>query len=235
MPQLTHRLVPGPARPDPPRGTGHRTPRPAGARLPGVLVLVAPPAAAAGRGRVPRGRGGRARIRPLLEAGGGGGVPDDRAGGGQRGRGGGARRAFRGGRRARLGRDDRRALGAAETGRLPRGRPAERAVHPARRPPPQRGLRRDRRGGGVLRLLLPGARPGRAGDRAGRTRLAGKLLRRALGRHDAHGRRPPPGRRPALRRTRGTAARPLPHAAASRPGSPRTISTSTPGSSSAPD
>ena len=70
--------------PDPPGGAGHRAAGAARARLPRVLVLLAPPAAGAGRGRVPRGRHRRPRLRPFLQARRRGRVPDARSGGGQR-------------------------------------------------------------------------------------------------------------------------------------------------------
>ena len=201
------------------------------ARLPRVLVLLAPPAPGARRGRLPGGRHRRPRLRPLLQA----------------------RATWR--RTGcstwsrttspwctpsasetavivgpRLGLDHRRQLRPAQAGRLPRRRPAERAVRAARRAPAQRGLRADGRRRGVLRLLLPGARPGRGGDRTRRPRLARRLLRRPVRRHHA---------RPRRARTRTSSAGAGRCATASPPagcppGSARTTSTSTPGSSSAP-
>ncbi|MFH9858622.1 alpha/beta fold hydrolase [Streptomyces sp. NPDC017202] len=78
---------------------------------------------------------------------------------------------------------------------------------------PWRGLRADGgRAGGVLRLLLPGARPGRGRDRARRTRLARRVLRGPVRRHHARPRRA----EPVLRAPRWPDARPLPRRPAAR-------------------
>ena len=58
----------GPRRPDPSGGAGHGPPGPPGPRLPGDVVLLAPPAAGPRRGGLPRGRHRRPRLRPLVEA-----------------------------------------------------------------------------------------------------------------------------------------------------------------------
>ena len=119
----------------------------------------------------------------------------------------------RGDRRARLGLDHRRDLRPAS------GPDVFRAVGllsvpytPPGGPRPSEVFAQMGGDGGVLRLLLPGARPGRGGDRTRRPRLARGVLRRPLRRHHARTRRP----RPALRQPRRHAARPLPRRPAAR-------------------
>ncbi|MFF3691236.1 alpha/beta hydrolase [Streptomyces sp. NPDC002187] len=89
----------------------------------------------------------------------------------------------------------RRQLGSGQAGRLPRDGAAQCSLCPERRTEAERGLRADGRGRGVLRLLLPGVRPGRGRDRARCARLAGGILRCPVRRHHARPRRP----RPVLR------------------------------------
>lgn len=94
-------------------------------------------------------------------------------------------------------------------GGLPRGGTAERSQHPARRGTPQRCLRPDGRGRGVLLLELSRAGPRRGRDRTRCTRLARRLLRGSVRRHHASTRRS----RPALRQQGQGPARPVPHRA----------------------
>nr|AWS27292.1 FunU4 [Streptosporangium sp. KD35] len=205
--------------PDPSGGAGHRAAGAVGARVSGVLVLLAPPAGGTGRGRIPGGGGGRARIRPFVQAGWGGGLPDAGTGRGQRRGGARPRRGDRDHHRSRLGFEHRRRQRPGPAGGVHRGRAAERPLRAAGRAPAQRGLRPDGRRGGVLRQLLPAARPGRGRDRTGRPRLAGRVLRRALRRHDAR----PRHARPSFHHPRRHAPREVPHrpaAVLARPGRP---------------
>ena len=171
--------------------------------FPESLVLLAPPAAGARRGRLPGGRDRRPRLRALV------GAPRvdayrmldhvaDNVALVTRPRRGARRR-----RRPRLGLADRRQLALLRPDVF-------RAVALSVPYAPRGGTRptdvfaRMGGDGGVLRQLLPAARPGRGRDRAGRPRLARGLLLHALGR-----RHPPPAAAPVLRPARREAAGPL--------------------------
>ena len=113
-------------------GPGRRPARPAAARVPGAVVLLAPPARAARRRGLPRPRAGHARLRREQPARGDRGVRQRRAARGRPRADRPCDAAARSGDRARLGREPRVALrarrartrrvrgGAERAGRLPR-------------------------------------------------------------------------------------------------------------------
>ena len=168
----------------------------AGAVLPwvsGDLVVLAPSAEGLGRGRLPRGRGGYARLwrdraaarhRPVQPV-----PPGGRHGGRARRVG----RSAGGDRGPRLGRARGLERGADEAGPVPRGGGAERAPPPARQEPAHHGDAAYRRRH-VLPALFPGARRGGSGAAARRGRLHAHHPHRRLRRprphlHPRHGAR----------------------------------------------